>query len=475
MQLAQSSRDELRVLRSEIEHEDELMAHERGSAGDLPPLGRCSASRFGKASRCGYYSGVEPCEGVRDRHRLVARIACTTAALALVSGLGSRVAGRAPQFPGQILLQIPQTREPAPSTLTLPLVAEWRTRLPAPGDAKPAFDARHAYVPTRDGRLIAVALETGLVGWVRDLQVTRDPAAGGERIFVVTDAAVYALHAADGRTAWELPFPVPLAVAPYWDTGWLILATAEGEVMGLRATDREIIWRVALGSPARARPATGGDRLHVPLEDGRIVALSLRNGSILWERKLGGPPTPPAATSDAVYVGSLDNALYCLDGRDGRIRWRWLTGADIVGAPAMDASHVYFNSLDNVLRALNRRTGSQRWKEALPTRAASGPVQVGESLLVAGLSSRIRAYATRDGAPLGEYDALDELFGPPHAIERPEPFESRLVLMLGTGELVRLQQLASPMPVLTSSPPGVSVLLDALAPPPPPLTGRQPQ
>jgi hypothetical protein len=105
--------------------------------------------------------------------------------------------------------------------------------------------------------------------------------------------------------------------------------------------------------------------------------------------------------------------------KDGRLDWRWRTGADIVGAPAADASTVYFASLDNVVRALAQTSGGQRWMRALPVRPTSGPLIVAGTIVVSGRSPTIRTFAAKDGAPAPDMAAGDDVVAPPHAMSQP--------------------------------------------------------
>ena len=89
---------------------------------------------------------------------------------------------------------------------------------------------------------------------------------------------------------------------------------------------------------------------------------------------------------------------------DGKVDWRWRTGADVIGRRSPTTALVYFVSLDNVLRALNLVTGGQQWKRPLPMRPAWAPVQAGATIVVAGQAPPLRAFNIKDGAPAGDAD-----------------------------------------------------------------------
>jgi fructose-1,6-bisphosphatase I len=64
-----------------------------------------------------------------------------------------------------------------------------------------------------------------------------------------------------------------------------------------------------------------------------------------------GPQTTLVLALDArLYVGSTDNFLYCLNSRDGRIEWRWRTGADVHASANNNAESNAFSTIASVTR-----------------------------------------------------------------------------------------------------------------------------
>jgi outer membrane protein assembly factor BamB len=51
--------------------------------------------------------------------------------------------------------------------------------------------------------------------------------------------------------------------------------------------------------------------------------------------------TPPAATDEAVYVGSRDGYVYALDAGTGEQLWRFWTGGEDGSPPVVADSTVY--------------------------------------------------------------------------------------------------------------------------------------
>ena len=320
--------------------------------------------------------------------------------------------------------RVPPTPRPLTKAERLPLAAfptrgVWTLPLYGQLTAPPAYDDTRVFFATEGDRLAAYDLRSGVRQWMITAQPLLHLTAGGGLLFFIEGSALTALHAADGSSAWQVPFADTLAVRPVWDNGWLIVATSSGSMLAFRAMDGQLIWRRDLGAQAHAAPALAGDRVYVPLSDGRIVALHIKTGAPVWERRVGGTPNDLLALDDRVYVGSQDNFLYCLMSKNGVVDWRWPTGGDVIGVPIVDEHNVYFVSLDNTLRALDRKSGVQQWMKPLPLRPSWGPVKAGPTIAVGGQNATVRLYNAQDGAVLGALAAGGEVAESLRAIVDP--------------------------------------------------------
>ena len=60
----------------------------------------------------------------------------------------------------------------------------------------------------------------------------------------------------------------------------------------------------------------------------------------------------PIIYKDSLYFGSVDNTLYCLEYRSGRLRWKFETKGPITGSPLAFDDIVYIGSTDHHMYAL---------------------------------------------------------------------------------------------------------------------------
>lgn len=349
-----------------------------------------------------------------------------------------------------------------------PLQTIWTLPLNNGLTATPAYDATRMFFPLEGDQLVAYSMATGTRLWLVPLGTTFEPAAGDDMVFIVRPRSLVALRATDGTSVWELPFAETLSVPPVWDNGWLVVATTDGEIRALRAADGTLVWQRNLGTPAHAKPAMAGEFLFVPGTDSRVITLRIDTGATVWEQRLGGPANDILPNGDRLYVGSHDKFFYCLDAKDGEVRWRWQTGGPVIGLPVVDERTAYFVSLDNVLRALNRSSGVQRWKTPLPLRPATGPLRAADAVLVSGPTPALRAYKIDDGKSAGDFALPGELAAPPHLyMSAPSAFPVLIAvardLVKGVTAVAMTRsfdpppvQAVNPLPTQTQLPPSMT-------------------
>ena len=298
-----------------------------------------------------------------------------------------------------------------------PAVAEWNLALKSALETAPALRGSRGYFALEGDRLAAYDIEHGTLLWLAQAHPRWPAEVGDDLVFLVEPGRLTALRDDTGAVAWRVPIPEEIAAPLVWHAGWLVATAASGTVFALRARDGGLIWRQDLGTPIHGKAALAADRVYVPLSDGRLVALRVETGEHVWERRLGGAPNEVLALDDELFAGSEDKYFYAIRASNGDVLWRWPTGGDVVGLPVVDDRRVYFVSFDNVLRGLDRKNGAQRWKSGLPLRPTRGPVALGDTILVSGVSTYSFAYFVKDGRSAGRIESTGELATAPHVIE----------------------------------------------------------
>ncbi len=329
-----------------------------------------------------------------------------------------------------------ETSDPpaGPPSTWLPVATRWTATLPAPAAAPPVASGDRLFAALFDDRVAAVSLVDGSELWQVERAVVGEPAAGADLFHAPTPEGLLALDAETGEVRWEAVLEARVSAPLLWNAGWLIAALENHELLALNAGSGGTVWRKTVDGGVSARPTIAGDRLYVPLDSGGIEVLELLTGAAIWERRLGGAPQEILVAGD-LFVGASDNHFYRLSRRDGALRWRWRTGGDVVGLPAVDEDHVYFSSLDNTLWALDRSNGGQRWRELLPARPSAGPRLAEDLVMQGGLSEELDLRGPAGGVVFHRLQVSAELAYAPLAVADPLGDGLLVILVTATGEL----------------------------------------
>lgn len=73
-------------------------------------------------------------------------------------------------------------------------------------------------------------------------------------------------------------------------------------------------------------------------------------------------PTAPISANETIFYADDRGMVYCLNGVDGKERWRFPTGGEILAAPTYQNGRVFVGSSDGFCYALNARTGELLWR-----------------------------------------------------------------------------------------------------------------
>jgi outer membrane protein assembly factor BamB len=367
--------------------------------------------------------------------------------------------------PGRLAAQTrKRTPPPPPFAALFPLEEAWSVTLPALPSAPAARDGSRVFVPLVSQTLVALDWHTGETVWSVPLAATSAPLTANGMIYVGVGDTLHALDSATGAERWTAHAQgtlQQLAVA-----GTRVVAMGAGVAHAFDLATGQAIWNKTLPPAGDVTGiATAADAAYASYAEGRVVALSMADGREFWSREVKGRPSPPLVHDDSVYVGATDNRFYALDAKNGKERWTWRTGGDVIGAVASatpKVKAVYYASLDAVVRAVNPGNGHQRWKRDGGTRAVAPPIALDGSLVVAGLSPSISAFAPLTGVPQGTFDLPGggEVHGNPLVADTLVPRAVAMAVVVKDGRAFGLRSLtlmfnenpASPLLTLPGSP-----------------------
>jgi outer membrane protein assembly factor BamB len=264
-----------------------------------------------------------------------------------------------------------------------------------------AIDGERLFVTTPYGEVAAVDVASGKVLWQIKVggPLRSAPAASGGRVFVVTtDNQLFALAQDDGRRLWDYTALAQDAgllggSTPAVAGAVVVAAFSSGELFAFSVDSGRTLWSDSLAGTARGDAiATLADIRGLPVIDrGRVIAVSnsgtmtaidLERGGRLWNASIGSSQTPWVA-GDFVYVLSTAGEVICLTRDEGRVRW-------------IESLPQFQNEKD--------REDPIVW---------SGPVLVGDRLIVTSTAGDALSLSPYTGEPLGRIQLPSSAHLPP--------------------------------------------------------------
>ena len=201
---------------------------------------------------------------------------------------------------------------------------------------------------SESGTLYAVD-KSGQARWqfqAPSAEIFARPQSDGKLIFFgATNQNFYALDIR-GRLQWQFSAEERIKSSPAVADGVVYLTSYDGHVYALKAESGQKIWQFPARPPS---PATG------------------KAASLPAAEPLDPPPgefsySSPAVQNGVLYAGNMDGHLYAIGALDGKLKWRFKTGAGVTSSPWVQDEWVYVGSKDDHLYALDSTTGNLKWK-----------------------------------------------------------------------------------------------------------------
>ena len=213
-------------------------------------------------------------------------------------------------------------------------------------------------------------------------------------------------------------------------------------------------WARDLGAALATTPQLwrAGDTaiLAVGDSDGKVSGLNATDGKIVWSAQLGGPiGNGFAATRDGILAPTLASGVWrgglvALDGKTGRVKWKFPTDGQMaagIATPLFDetSNRVYWNNDEGSVASLDASSGRALWQsEVVPSDAPQSvmlrarPVLLGPSLIVGGNDGMLRALDADNGKTRWTTD----LNAPIRALDAANVGGNPAVLVTGERDIV---------------------------------------
>jgi outer membrane protein assembly factor BamB len=246
----------------------------------------------------------------------------------------------------------------------------------------------------------------------------------------MSSGRVLALNAAKGTEIWRQNLALPLHAAPAIAQGRLLVLSADNQLYALDGQTGRPVWRHAgffegaglLGGPS---PAVDGGVVVVPYSSAEVFGLRLDNGRPLWSDTVQRPRRTealaqisdidgqPVIEDDEVYVAGYGGQMAAIQLRRGVRTWDLDLGS--TQAPWLAGDFIYVLTSRSEVVCLVRDNSGIRWVSPLPRLTDpkdpgstpidwTGPILVGDRLLIAGSNRQALSVSPYNGEILGRLD-----------------------------------------------------------------------
>jgi outer membrane protein assembly factor BamB len=260
----------------------------------------------------------------------------------------------------------------------------------------PAVAYGKLFLPTWDGRFLALDARTGRLLWRhrsrrcgwgtpvvwKQLVITTYIGHKCASPIPGTDGEVVAYSQRTGALRWRFRLG-PCESSPLVVAGLVYVGDWHGHVYALNAANGRRHWRRELGGAVKGSLSYAGRQVFIGSYDGHVYALDARTGEEAWRASVQerlGPAgwfySSPAVAHGRVYIGSTDRKVYSFGARSGRLRWSYTTGGYVYASPAVWRDLVLVGSYDHVFYAFDAATGAIRWRFR-----ANGPISGSASVV----------------------------------------------------------------------------------------------
>jgi outer membrane protein assembly factor BamB len=273
--------------------------------------------------------------------------------------------------------------------------------------------------------------------WVTEVgPIVSSPIVAQGTIYVSTiTGRIFALNPSEKKIKWHLNVGSPIVSSPLLHNGILVAATYDSWIKGTSFTGKNFlfgidtdggkqIWGYEIPGDVFSSPCLIDDMIIVVGSiNNAVYALEGYSGNIRWKFETGGEVwSSPSYNGNEIFIGSDDGFVYCLD-IDGKLLWKTkLNGKIRSSSPCLSFDEdqrpsVFIGTYNGGMFCLNQSTGMIRWSKQITKPVMASPAIIKDKAFFAASDKRIYCFQVKDGSSIWNFETGDKIWSSPSISE----------------------------------------------------------
>jgi outer membrane protein assembly factor BamB len=273
--------------------------------------------------------------------------------------------------------------------------------------------------------------------WVTEVgPIISSPLFAQGTIYVSTiTGRIFALNPSEKQIKWHLNVGSPIVSSPLLHNGILVAATysswikdtsfaGKNFLFGIDTEYGKQIWGYEVPGDVFSSPCLVDDMMIVVGSiNNAVYTLEGDSGNIRWKFETGGEVwSSPSYNGNEIFIGSDDGFLYCLD-MDGKLLWKTkLNGKIRSSSPCLSFDEdqrpsVFIGTYNGGMFCLNQSTGMIRWSKQITKPVMASPATIKDKVFFAASDKKLYCFQMKDGSRIWDFETGDKIWSSPSISE----------------------------------------------------------
>ncbi len=225
-----------------------------------------------------------------------------------------------------------------------------------------------------------------------------------------------------GEIQWQQSLYQSVKQSPIIYNGQLFVLTAQGQLVVYTLKKGSELWRYNLPLKNDIRigisslPVVKNNAVYVGINGGKVVAMNKFSGKLLWKKAIGqtaesafsqtvNEANTPAVDDEIICVASYDNAIACMQTKDGSVLWQADVRSKVNVQLDEYGSRLFVSDVDGVVHAFDAETGKLKWQTDTKAQDLSSPIFVKGAVIVADKQGGISALSAKNGSFIDHFNS----------------------------------------------------------------------